>query len=127
MNNDLNKALKKYFKEIKKKLNCKSYLKQGFIAQFKETLNEYLDSHADKELTMETIYKRFGTPDVIAKSFDDIEDLSALREKSKKYLVSQIISCIIIVVMCVVIIFLLVIISDLFANSDHYATINKNL
>lgn len=127
MNNELDKELKKYFKEIKKNLNCKSYLKQGFIAQFKESLNEYIEIHDDKKLTIDDIYKCFGTPDVIAKSFDDIEDLTKLREKSKKYLVSQIISCIIIVIMCVVIIFLLVIISDLFANGDHYATINKNL
>lgn len=127
MNNDFNKELKKYFKEIKKKLNCKSYLKQGFIAQFKESLNEYIESHTEEELTMEIIYKHFGTPDVIAKSFDDIEDLSALREKSKKYLIAQIISSIIIVIMSIVIAFLLVIIIRMVANGETYTIVDKNL
>ena len=126
MNNDLNKALKKYFKEIKKKLNCKSYLKQGFIAQFTENLYEYLESHNNKELTIEHIYERFGTPDVIAKSVDDIEDLSALRKRSKKFLVSQIISCTIIVIFAIIIAFLVVTIFDLFAEDVRYTIVDKN-
>ena len=123
MNNDLNKELKKYFKEIKKKLNCKSYLKQGFIAQFKENLNEYIESHNEEDLTMEIIYKRFGTPDVIAKSFDDIEDLSKIREKSKRIIRSQMIA---IMILITVIVILLVVAYMIYADSQVYINVNKN-
>lgn len=123
MNNDLNKELKKYFKEIKKKLNCKSYLKQGFIAQFKENLNEYIESHNEEDLTMEIIYKRFGTPDVIAKSFDDIEDLSKIREKSKRIIRSQMIA---IMILITVIVILLVVAYMIYADSQVYINVSKN-
>ena len=123
MNNDLNKELKKYFKEIKKKLNCKSYLKQGFIAQFKENLNEYIESNNEEDLTMEIIYKRFGTPDEIANSFDDIEDLSKIREKSKRIIRSQMIA---IMILITVIVILLVIAYIIYADSQVYINVKGN-
>lgn len=123
MNNDLNKELKKYFKEIKKKLNCKSYLKQGFIAQFKENLNEYIESNNEEDLTMEIIYKRFGTPDEIANSFDDIEDLSKIREKRKRIIRSQIIA---IMILITVIVILLVIAYIIYADSQVYINVKGN-
>lgn len=125
MNSEFNKELKKYFKEIKKKLNCKSYLKQGFIAQFKESLNEFIENHNNEELTIENIYKHFGTPDAIAKSFDDFDDISELKEKSKKYLITQIISCILSVIMLTVIIVLLFVVFDLFDNGQREIIINN--
>lgn len=122
MNSKLKKELKKYFREIKKNLNCGFYLKRGFMAQFKESLNEFIENHNDEDLTIDIIYKHFGTPDVIAKSFDDIEDVSKLREKSSKLLMTEIIT---IIVSLVVVVFLMIIAYLIYSDSLIYVGVDN--
>lgn len=123
MNNEFNKELKKYFKEIKKKLNCKSYLKLGYLTKVKADLNDFINSLHDSERTIAIIRERFGTPETIAKSFDNIEDLTEIRDISKKIIITQAVT---IVIMTIVIIILVIVLNDVFSNSQNTIIVNRN-
>lgn len=121
MNNILKKNLKKYFKEIKKKLNCKSYLKLGFMADVKASINMLLDTLDESERTIENICNKFGTAEDVAASFDKIEDITSLRRKSRRAIIVQVVS---ILILCVVIAFLLFLVLDLINNGNAHITID---
>ena len=123
MNNALKKELRKYFNEIKVNLNCKYYLKLGFMSSIKESVSYFLDTIDETERTIENVRNKFGTPNEIAASFDMIEDLSDLRKKSKKIIITQ---ARVIVAMTIVIALLIFIICDLLANGDHHAIVDNN-
>ena len=95
MNKALKKELKMYLKEIKNNLNCKYYLKLGFIAKVQGDLDEYLDHLHESDRTIENIQQNFGTAEEIARSFDSIEDVSHFKHQSKNLLISQFVTIII--------------------------------
>ena len=123
MNKTLKKQLKIYLKEIKNNLNCKYYLKLGFIAKVQEDLNEYLEHLPPSDQTIENIKQNFGTAEEIARSFDRIEDISQLKRQCKILFISQFIT---ITVSILIIVFLLVIIMKMFADGQTYIIVDKN-
>ncbi len=123
MNNTFNKELKAYFKQIKKNLNCGFCLKQGFIAQIKEDVAGFIAEHNLHDVTMNDICSNFGTPDEIAKSFDNVVDVKSLKEKSQKLLLAEAIT---IMLALAAIVLLIIVAYAIYADSLINITVDNN-
>ena len=92
--------LKRYYKEIRKKLNCGFHMKKFIMRKLKNDIKEYIES-ADN-VTMSDIYQRFGKPNEILKNFDENE-LIQIKKKAKLLLIINIMLIIIIVFLIILI------------------------
>lgn len=74
------KVLKQYFKEIKKHLSCSWSEKNAFISYIQDQLDYNILN--DNNLTKEQLVELLGEPNVVAKSFDSVNQ-KELRVRAK--------------------------------------------
>ena len=78
MNSDFQKELKGYFNAINKLIVCKRARKKVFIETFKASVDSFIDKN--DSCNMDTIRKRFGTPELIAQGFLETLDPSYIKK-----------------------------------------------
>ena len=84
MTRNLNKELKKYYREISKALSG-SKEKKIIVAQIKSSVRQYIQDNTDA--TFNNIVQKFGSPsEIVEQYYDDnvAKDLSAQLNKHKK-------------------------------------------
>ena len=123
MNKEFSKELKAYFGQIKKNLNCGFFVKQGFIVQFKDNVAEYLAEQNAPDLSIDDIVNIFGSPDDIAKSFDNIGDVEKVIKKGKRLLMTE---AIIILAALVVIVLLAIVAYMIYVDSLIKIIVDNN-
>lgn len=82
-----NKIYKLYIKELNNSLICSSSLKKAFIKDLKQQLS----GMEDEVLSTEDLHRKFGTPNDIAKGFENRDDIDRLKRAAKKYHRSKIV------------------------------------
>lgn len=118
MKKTINKDIKKYCSEVKKRLSYSSSIKLAFISELKTRIYEYIEERPDEEVTINDIENRFGTPEDIASSFASTEDLQHLNKKAKKYIFYKILS----VVLLLALILAVYVLVDVIIH-DHTITV----
>lgn len=76
--NDLDKGIQMYLREIRKSLYCKSSTKKNFLERLEDSIDDYLEDHPNAN--MEDIIFAFGSPQEIAKEFALENDVSYIKE-----------------------------------------------
>lgn len=112
MKKTINKDIKKYCSEVKKRLACPGGIKLAFISELKNRIYEYIEEHPDDEITINDIENRFGTPENVASSFASAEDMQRLNKKAKRFIFYKILS----VVLLLALIFTVYILADVIIN-----------
>jgi hypothetical protein len=74
------KAMKKYFKEVKKHLLCSWSEKNGFVSFIQDQLDHEILN--DQNITREKLVEILGEPDALARSFDSVNQ-SDIRLRAK--------------------------------------------
>ena len=82
MNKYLKREINSYIKKVSKQVKSKLIIKRVILNDLKENIFEYYQMNPN--ITMEDIYNRFGTPNEISKSFNDLST-EELFKKAKKY------------------------------------------
>ena len=92
--------VKQYLKEVAAKLSCSKGVKSVFLRQLKGEILAFADNNTI--ITMEVLYKEFGTPEEIAAGFFDRDDYSAMLKKAKKRTTFWMVLCIVLAVVLIV-------------------------
>ena len=91
-----NKATKKtihsFCKAVKKMLPGSQSLKRAFIVDFQNRIEEYMENNDTDTICEEDIIAQFGTPEDIAQSFYDRDNLLEIRKKAKKYCIYKVLA-----------------------------------
>ena len=75
----IDSQLNHYFRNVAKALPCSRKNKQPIIAQFRDSVNEYLEANPDADFS--TVQDHFGTPQQIAYGFLDGRNVFFLLRK----------------------------------------------
>ena len=79
MNKELERGLKKYYKEIRSLLIIRTKDSKRFMQEFTASVNDYID--AEEINTIASIKAHFGEPEEIARSFLEKADLQYIRKR----------------------------------------------
>ncbi|MCM1285887.1 MAG: DUF6120 family protein [Acetobacter sp.] len=79
MDKKLDKAIKKYLKEVKSLIICNSKSKRDFMKKYKESIYDYVESNDIS--TVDKFQENFGDPETIAKAFFADADLKEIKKK----------------------------------------------
>jgi hypothetical protein len=93
--------LKKYFRLIKKELNCSFYQKNIFINELKHNIYDYIDDNPDAELS--DIIDNFGDSKEISKGFSIMDNKKIIWKARIQMGIIIILTIILIFVVCVAI------------------------
>ena len=74
------KAVRKYFKEVKKYLSCSWSQRNGFVSYVKDQLDDNILT--DENITREKLVELLGEPETVAKGFDLVNQ-KELRVRAK--------------------------------------------
>lgn len=77
-----NNLIRQYLNEVGIRLDCPKPVKKIFLKELHENIT--LFQAQQSELTKETLYSQFGTPEEIATGFFDRQDFESLLRKTKK-------------------------------------------
>ena len=75
-------VIRQYLKEVGGKLGCPKPVKTAFLSELKESI--LIFQSQNPELTKETLYSEFGTPEEISAGFFDRDDYEEFFLKTKK-------------------------------------------
>ena len=79
MDKSFERALKKYYKEIRSFLIVRTKESQKFMAEFCSSVEDYIE--ANKIQTVDAVKEHFGTPEEIAKAFLETAQLGYIRKR----------------------------------------------
>lgn len=79
MKTELEKQLKRYFKDVRGCLLCSTKLSKKFIDDLAQSVDQFVE--AQPEADIDAVKKHFGTPEEIAKSFLAETDINVIRKK----------------------------------------------
>lgn len=79
MKTELEKQLKRYFKDVRGCLLCSTKLSKKFIDDLAQSVDQFVE--AQPEADIDAVKKHFGTPEDIAKSFLSETDIGYLRKR----------------------------------------------
>lgn len=79
MKTELEKQLKRYFKDVRGCLLCSTKLSKKFIDDLAQSVDQFVE--AQPEADIDAVKKHFGTPEDIAKSFLAETDINLIRKK----------------------------------------------
>lgn len=126
MTRELNKKLKKYYRNAKKLLICSRHEKKEIIFNLKNSISCFLDEHPDSDI--DDIYASFGTEKDIADayySYENPEKIKAKVSRGKIILISIIGTLLIALIAYIIAVFSIVIIAKKHANDGFYAIITR--
>lgn len=78
----MNSNIKQYLKEVSATLSCPKGVKSVFLRQLKSDILAFADNST--VITVDELYRQFGTPEEIAAGFFDRDDYSAMLKKAKR-------------------------------------------
>ena len=79
MDKSFERALKKYYKEIRSFLIVRTKESQKFMAEFCSSVEDYIE--ANKIQTVDAVKEHFGAPEEIAKAFLETAQLGYIRKR----------------------------------------------
>ncbi len=79
MKNETEKALRRYFREVRSLLIVKSRDTKRFMAEFTSSARDYLEANPGADF--EEVRSHFGAPEKIAKSFLDTSQVRYIRRR----------------------------------------------
>ncbi len=88
-NQNNQKIINLYLKQLKATLMCSSSMKMAFISEVKHQIAELEDQF--QVLTVEDLHREIGSPDEIARGFESRNDIENLKKKARKYTRTKII------------------------------------
>lgn len=111
---------KQYLKELKLEMGKMTDVKRAYMAEITINLREHIDNSGCNNI--EDLYNEFGEPSTVAQQFIDINDLSELKKKARKYYVLKITA----VVMALLIIFFTIDAIESLLNKQSIIQIDDN-
>lgn len=96
----MNSNIKQYLKEVSAKLSCPKGVKAIFLRQLKSEIIAFADNNTT--ITVDELYRQFGTPEEIADGFFDRDDYSTMLKKAKKHAAFWMVLCVVLTVILIV-------------------------
>lgn len=115
MTRNLNKELKKYYRDIGKALSG-SKEKKAIITQIKSSVNNYLEENQDA--TISDVVNRIGSPHQIANEYIDNQSNDEIAAKIK--VGKRILIAVCVVLVAALLIYLLVALDFIYKNHGHF-------
>ena len=115
MTRNLNKELKKYYRDIGKALSG-SKEKKTIITQIKSSVNNYLEENQDA--TISDVVNRIGSPHQIANEYIDNQSNDEIAAKIK--VGKRILIAVCVVLVAALLIYLLVALDFIYKNHGHF-------
>ena len=115
MTRNLNKELKKYYRDIGKALSD-SKEKKAIITQIKSSVNNYLEENQDA--TISDVVNRIGSPHQIANEYIDNQSNDEIAAKIK--VGKRILIAVCVVLVAALLIYLLVALDFIYKNHGHF-------
>ena len=115
MTRNLNKELKKYYRDISKALSG-SKEKKAIITQIKSSVNHYLEENQDA--TISDVVNRIGSPQQIADEYIDNQSNDEIAAKIK--VGKRILIAVCVVLVAALLIYLLVALDFIYKNHGHF-------
>lgn len=100
MKADLSRKLKKYYKQVKKRLHCSSEEKEQILNVLKGDIDEFLIQNPNADF--QDVINHFGEPEIFFKSYIDSLEQNEVYDKLKKSQIKK--RCIIIAIICLILI-----------------------
>ena len=115
MTRNLNKELKKYYRDIGKALSG-SKERKAIITQIKSSVNNYLEENQDA--TISDVVNRIGSPHQIANEYIDNQSNDEIAAKIK--VGKRILIAVCVVLVAALLIYLLVALDFIYKNHGHF-------
>ena len=110
------KIIALYLRELRAALVCPNSIKKAFLIEIRRQIAE-LESQ-NPVLSMEDLHREIGSPDEIARSFENREDLDRLKAKAKKYTLIKIICGVCLAIALIAVAVTVIVVQS---NDDYYA------
>lgn len=121
MNNNIEKNLKKYYRNISRELSCDRKEKQDMLNTIKGTVKSYQEDHPSADI--DEIISYFGNPGDIAQAYYDTEMSEKITEKIKTG--KKMIFCVIAALTIALVVYIMAIstavIADLNGSNGHFS------
>ena len=116
---DSEKAISKYLAEVKRQLPYTRKMRKTLIQELRDNIGE-LDT-GDTRITYEFLVTEIGTPDEVARSFEDRKSIAAFKKRSRRYGKAKVIlaCCAVLLIFAVVIT-----VGVVLENEGYYSRIN---
>lgn len=111
-----NKIIALYIRQLRAALVCPNSIKKAFLIEIRRQIAE-LESQ-NPVLSMEDLHREIGSPDEIARSFENREDLDRLKAKAKKYTLIKIICGVCLAIALIAVAVTVIVVQS---NDDYYA------
>lgn len=113
---DSEKAISKYLAEVKRQLPYTRKMRKSLIGELRNSIRE-LDT-GDTRITYELLVTEIGTPDEVARSFEDRKSIAAFKKRSRRYGKAKVIlACVVALLLCAIVITVVVV-----TNNHSYHT-----
>lgn len=120
-NQNNQKIINLYLKQLKTTLMCSSSMKKAFISEIKHQITELENQF--QVLTLEDLHTVIGSPDEIARGFESRNDIENLKKKAKKYTRTKIICWVSLILAIVAVTVSIVVVQS---NKKYHSEINMN-
>ena len=110
------KIIALYLRQLRAALICPNSIKKAFLIEIRRQIAE-LESQ-NPVLSMEDLHREIGSPDEIARSFENREDLDRLKAKAKKYTLIKIICGVCLAIALIAVAVTVIVVQS---NDDYYA------
>ena len=122
--NTTKKVIRRYLKELTSELTCSRSMKCAFAGQMKNELLQFAKEHED--ISVEDLYREFGTPEEVSGGFYDRKDYEKLLKKTKRIAtIWKIIGIVLFILFIIFVIYFAGIINS--SNGTYYITEPKQL
>ena len=111
-----NKIIALYIRQLRAALVCPNSIKKAFLIEIKHQIVEL--ENRIQVLSMEDLHREIGSPDEIARSFENREDLDRLKAKAKKYTLIKIICGVCLAIALIAVAVTVIVVQS---NDDYYA------
>lgn len=118
---DSEKAISKYLAEVKRQLPYTRKMRKSLIGELRNSIGE-LDT-GDTRITYELLVTEIGTPDEVARSFEDRKSIAAFKKRSRRYGKAKVIlACVVALLLCAIVITVVVVLENEGYHSEIFLT-----
>ena len=121
---DSEKAISKYLAEVKRQLPYTRKMRKTLIGELRDSIKE-LDT-GDTRITYELLVTEIGTPDEVARSFEDRKSIAAFKKRSRRYGKAKVIlACCAALLICAIVVTVVVVTENdtFYSNIDTRKTL----